>query len=808
MLLPLATAAVLAIQVQVGVTVTDTTGAKDSSRSVCIGADCRGRRAPERIAVTPQHLATAYRDTTARRLLLRARLARLQQDSAIVSYDAMTYQRISAGMAIGRFGRDRLIFRTENASRVRWHRDVGAYVEVKGSRTVMPGIPDEGEDDAEEDIREEGVDMAPIPYLPGQETLWLGTGIAKVEVDERSMVHPLAAGSEAYYTYAAGDAAGFRLPDGREVRLRELKVRPRTVRWNLVVGSLWFDERSGQLVRAAYRFAEPLDVWAEVRRNDPDEGDDVPVAVRGLISPMHGQVTGVAVEYGLHQGRFWLPRLQAAEGSARASFMRIPFRMEQSFRYTAVNAEALDTMPRIELPQYVLEERMLDSLPEAERERWRDSTRDARRAARKARADSVERKLIADVSPCDTGTVERVVDMRMDGRVPVVGFIPCDREALAQSPELPKSIYDEGEELFDASAREALLAQALTLGAQPAFGLRPPELHYGLQFVRFNRVEGLSVGANATQQFGAGYVADATLRLGLADLEPNVELGFARTNLSRTIRLGGYNRLVSANDWGNPLSFGSSLSALMWGRDDGFYYRASGIDLTGTREVGPSVDWRLFAELQRGAAAENTFSFARLLGDRRFQPNIAADRGQWAGASLRAVRTLGLDPRGWRLFGDARVEGAAGSLDTGGVASFGRLATDITLSRALGPAASNAPLAALTMSAGSSVGDVPVQRLWYLGGPQTVRGQAPGTAAGNAYWFGRVELAQNAWIGRASLFGDAGWAGSRDEFSGTRAMSGAGAGYSILDGLVRFDLARGIYPSERWRADLHLDARF
>lgn len=811
MILSLAAATLLALQVPTASQ--DSAKAKQagdtSSVTVCLGVGCPGnRRAPERIAVTRQHLATAFRDSAARQLLLRARAARLEQDSAIVSYDAMAHQRISAGLAITRFGRDRLIFRTENASRVRWHRDIGAYVDVKGARTVMPGIPRDGQDDAAQDVREEAADMAPLPYIPGQETLWFGSGAVKTEVDERSMVHPLAEGAEAYYTYESGDVAGFRLPDGREVRLRELKVRPRTVRWNVVVGSLWFDVDRGQLVRAAYRFAEPMDVWAEARRQDEDGDEDIPVAVRGLISPMHAQVTGVAIEYGLHQGRFWLPRLQAAEGEARVSFMRVPFRMEQSFRYEAVNAAALDSLPKIEVPQYVLDQRVLDSLPAAERDRWRDSTRAARRAAAKARADSVKQKLITELSPCDTGTVYTVREMRMDGRVPVVGTVPCDAEALASSPELPKSIYDPGEELFDASAREALLAQALTLGAQPAFGLQPPELHYGLQFTRFNRIEGLSVGINATQQFGAGYVADATARLGVADLEPNIELGFARTNLARTIRLGGYNRLVSANDWGNPLSFGSSLAALLWGRDDGFYYRASGIDLTGTRDVGAAVTWRLFAELQRNAAMDNEFSFAKVLGNHEFQPNITADRGQWAGASLRATRSFGLDPRGWRLFTDTRFEGAGGAPDSGGVMNYGRAATDLTISRALGPANSRAPLAALTASAGTSVGDVPVQRLWYLGGTQTVRGQAPGTAAGDSYWFGRLELAHELRFGRASVFGDAGWAGSRTAFSSGRAMSGAGVGLSVLDGLVRLDVARGIHPSKAVRLDLSLDARF
>src|SRR5918992_2065991 len=107
-----------------------------------------------------------------------------------------------------------------------------------------------------------------------------------------------------------------------------------------------------------------------------------------------------------------------------------------------------------------------------------------------------------------------------------------------------------------------------------------------------------------------GYSASLLGRLGFADLEPNVEVSVARTNLLRTIRVTGYNRLVASNDWGDPLSFGSSLGALLWGRDDGFYYRSSGAELAGGGDRGVHFDFRLFAEQQRTAPVETHFSLA------------------------------------------------------------------------------------------------------------------------------------------------------------------------------------------------------
>ena len=791
MLIALGFAAMVALQVSSART--DTL----SDPTLCTGAACADNPVPKRIAITPEHMATAFGDSGARTLLDRARAARLQQDSAIVSYDARAYLRVSIGMSAGRIARDRVLFRMENASRVRWHRDIGVGLEVKGLRGVYPGA---SADAANKEMRKNVPDMMLVPYYPGQESLLVGWGSADTEVDESDVVHPLALGAEAYYTYASEEAAEIRLPDGTAVRLRELKVRPRAVGWNVVVGSLWIDADRGQLVRAAYRPAEPLDVWARIA-DDSSNDPGLPRIMRRVLSPLRAQVSAVAVEYGLHEGRFWLPRQQSIEGHAEATFARVTFRSEQSFRYDAVNALTLDSMPPITRPREIRRGEQPD-----------DSSATA---ARRARADSIRRGLIEQPGPCDTGTTYVVIETRTQARIPLLQSVPCDHKALARSPELSRSIFSPNNDLFDSESAEALIAEALGLRAQSGWGPQRPVVDYGLHLMRFNRVEGLSLGVRATQQLGAGFVTDATLRVGTADRVPNLELGLARTNLSATVRIGAYNRLLAANDWGNPLSFGSSMSALLWGRDDGFYYRATGIDLTGARERGAHVTWRLFAEQERAAVAGNSFSFAKLTRGAEFQPNIVAERGLWAGGSLRAVRTLGLDPRGPRAFGEIRLEAAAGET------AYSRAALDATLSRAVGPITSAAPLAAITISVGSTSGDVPPQRLWYLGGTHTVRGQHPAAAVGDAYWFGRLELAQELFrIGRLALFGDAGWAGPRSglldratfrlraDDDEVRTLSGVGVGYSILDGLLRLDVAKGVHPRRGWRTDLRLEARF
>jgi hypothetical protein len=792
--------AALALQVQINVGAGDVCASRRPSARAAADTACN-REAPRRTPVTPQHLATAFRDRGAKTLLLNARAARIRQDSSLLSYEANAYQRISAGLGFARIGRDRLIFRTENASHVRWHRDVGAWIEVKGARTVVPIAPGEGEKEARQDLEGELDDLTPLPYYPGYEPLWIGTGLAKAEVDERQLVHPLAEGSEAYYTYQRGDTASLRLPDGRVIRILELRVRPRTTRWNLAVGSLWFDADQGQLVRAIYRLAEPIDVWAEVRRHEPHATDDVPKWVMPLISPLRAQVHAIAVEYGLHKGRFWLPRLQAAEGEARVSAFRVPFKMEQSFRYTSVNA--LDSLPRFAVQASSRRDslwRSLDTLVGPDRARLRDSLRAARRASR----DSIRQGLKRMAAQCDTSDFRVVTRYRYEGaQVPVAVRIPCDRQKLASSSELPPSIYDPGEELFGVKERESLIAEALSLTAQPAFGPQRPVVRYGLHMTRFNRIEALSIGVAVEQQLGMGYSARGVGRLGVADLEPNVELSLARSNLLRTVRATGYNRLVAANDWGDPLSFGSSLGALLWGRDEGFYYRASGAELAMSGDRGVRFDWRLFAEQQRSAALETQFSLANTVGNTTFGPNIEATRGTYVGSALRLAHSYGLDPERLRVLSDLRLEAATSN------AMYGRAALDLTVSHGLGRVAGTAVAGSVTLGGGSSVGEVPRQRLWYLGGTQTVRGQRAGAAFGDAYWLARAELGLGIPAARPVLFADWGWAGDRDALGEVgRPLSGVGVGGSFVDGMIRFDVARGIHPEQRWSVNLYVEARF
>jgi hypothetical protein len=723
-------------------------------------------RLANRPPITPAVLASAFKDARSRDLLLRARAARLSQDSTLTGYDASAYERMSVGMGFKRIGRDRLLMRSERAAHVVWQRDKGAVIEVKGQRSAFPMLDGVGRGEFNLGT------VGDIPYHPGRETLWIGSGLAKADVSENEIIHPLATGAEAYYTYASGDSVSFQLPGGQRIELRELLIRPRQPKWNVAVGSLWFDAATAHLVRAVYRMAQEMDIMAVAKENsedgsDPD--DEIPGWVKPMITPMKAMVSAITVEYGLHEARFWLPRSQTIEGDAQVSFMHIPFKLEQRYTYSSVNGT--DPMPDIAI---------------AAEDTARDSVS---RAARRERRRN----------ECKTGTERIRRENRSDEGLRILVRVPCDTVALARSSELPKSIYDDGEAMFGSAERDALVSEALTLGAQPEFAPQLPRLSYGLPYTRFNRIEGFSTALAADQALGRGYTARALFRLGVADLSPNGELSLDRTDGRRTIGIGVYRRLVASNDWGDPLGFSSSLSALFFGRDEGFYYRTWGAELKGQKDHGVFNSWRLFGEQHFDATVHTEFSVAHPGGVKGDLTNINALNGSIVGLAVGHHSSYGLDPHGFRALTDLKLEGGAGAFD------YSRGSLQTTLSRGLGRSLDGA----LTLGGGTSGGQVPIQKQFFLGGVQTVRGQRAGAAIGDAFWMASAEVGTSNVGIRKIVFADLGWAGSRTNISHPgRPLSGAGVGASFLDGLIRIDVAKGIYPEKAVRANLYVEARF
>jgi hypothetical protein len=698
-------------------------------------------------------------------------------------------QRLSAGLNVKAIGRDRLLFRMELAARVRWNQSNRVWVDVLGARSAIPvSFPGAR-------VLTGMAEMVPIPYFSGSERLmwWFNFDGGEGDNDEDafSYVHPLERGAESVYEYRSGDSATIRLPGSKEIVLHEVVVRAREASADLIVGSLWF-ESGGQLVRAAFRPAAPMDL---TKFADEDSFEDVPAPIRAtLLTPFTFNVEAFTIDYGLYGGRWWLPRSQTARGELHMGFVRSTATLDQSFRYASVNGT--DTLPTVTTGMRRFSTDIGDDIGSVV-EGVVDGVVPGNQFKRRSRAFD-----------CAKGDTAYHRERR--GEIRMTLAMPCDTAALAHSPELPPSIFDAGEEAFGIADARALAKdlgidkELEAVSGSSSAATKSTVVAYGWRrgLMRYNRVEGLSLGVLAERRLKQKYDGSALLRLGTADLIPNVELRLARGSEEHSTGLSAYFRLNSANDWGDAFGLGGSVSALVFGRDEGFYFRSAGAELTGTRvaSAATGVTWRVFGERHYDAPVQTQVSLPNAFHGAEFEPNVTTIPATEGGASARLRSSYGLDPRGFRLATDIRAEAAAGTFD------YARGAIDVNASRYL---FRNVGLS-VTGGAGTSGGTLPPQRAWHIGGTSTVRGFPPDQLMGDAYWLARGELAfAGGTVLRPVVFYDAGWAGPRAEWSQASGnVRGAGVGVSFLDGLARIDLARGIDPRTVWRVHLYVEATF
>lgn len=745
--------------------------------------------------------APAVADTgqSAAQLVMRARANRYQQDAALAEYRTLAKQRwtgqvgIAAAAGLGPLGRMRLAARFETVARLGWHHRHGAWAELIASRGVAP-IAGEMEPDPVTD------EMAfALPYHPGRDRLWPMDEMvgALPEGLDVWISHPLDAGSDSLYRFALGGRQILTLPDGRRIQVRELLVRPVRPDHRLIVGSLWVDLVDGALVHAAYRPSVPVDLWPYMERNF-DESDRTIVRKLG---PFRGNVEEIVVEHGLFAQRFWLPRVRIAHAEGTAKGGRVTISIEQTFTYELVNALA-DGESQAPQPA-----RLTGGLREDARDGsglyYGPSGFDRRSAGCEQVGDSARLGVPAESLAALGGRRRRTQE-----GIPIRVLYPCTREQLLASPALPGSIYAPSEELFterDLSRLQSEVRAALDLSDQAGWSPQATTWRYGLEdgLIRYNRIEALSAGARGERELGRGYAFDAMARIGVADLEPNFDLGLQRRSGRAALRAALYRRLDAVNDWGAPLGLSASLNTLLFGRDDWMYLRALGAELRGvhSRVSGGTVTtWRLFAEQHRTASVGTSLSLARGLVGIDFAPNVTAREGLYFGAAATVARMWGADPLGAQFSARLALEGA------GGEADYGRASTELRLSHGLG----GRVVGALTGAAGSSVGELPAQRQWHLGGAQTIHAHRVGARSGDAFFLGRAEVATGMPLVRPVLFADWGWAGDRTRVSQLRSTDhlwAAGAGFAFLDGIVRVDVARALGDRKGWSLDLSVDVR-
>ena len=690
--------------------------------------------------------ADTYETARIRELVENGARARRAAGEGVASYEAEIRDRFRVGLGGGVFRRERTLIDRARRARVLWTREGTDLVLWTGGEQRVPvaGLDTSAD---ETYLREFAEDLAegerPIAMLdPREEVLSFGGDEQEVA---RLFLHPLSDTASTHYRYFTGDTLTISfVGDAAPVRLEEVRVRPRRADARLVAASLWFDLETGQMARASMRPTRPMTLGMDA---DTEERS---VTARRAPPPrsLQFEVQYITIDYLLQEREWWLARRFAFGGEVRIGrWARLPFLIETTLSDYSVNPAE---------PELTRDA--------AEAEGWLSGW-----SAQAASGDSGAEPdtVIAMVPPLDS--------LETTGLLPERGGLEAGA-AIGPGGELTRIRRD----------LESILSGV-------AVSYRP---RLGLGSWRFNRVEGLSGGASATVPVTARVDATLTGRIGVADRQPRGELSVRRRSDESSMHLAAYRRLADGSDFDDPLDLSSSVKALFSGNDRGQFYDARGAEL-GLGWTGPGREGgvRIFVEEHRAVEAETSFHLLKPLTKASAPANIGAEEGRLRGIAATFRWSWGTDPAGFSAWGALAGEAAAG------VFEYQR--ASVTLGTSLPTVAGIA--SALEVGAGTSWNGPPVQRRFYLGGGNTVRGFHESALAGEAFWYGRAELATASPAVRLSVFGDAGWAGPKGGFGFDDPWAGAGVGASLLDGVVRLDLARGVRRGESWRLYLYLD---
>jgi len=329
-----------------------------------------------------------------------------------------------------------------------------------------------------------------------------GSAIRLGEGDEvRDVPHPLGPDGPPLYDVALGDTTTIELPQ-RAVRVVALLVRPKTFSAAAIVGTLFVDLETADLVRMAFNFTP-----------------------HAYLDPQIEDVS-IVLDNALWEGRFWLPYRQEIEIRRRATWLDIPARGIIRGRW-----EIDGYLFNVGLADSWFRGEEITAVPKAERDSfpWREPLSTAIQGI----AEPVRQNDLAEV---------RAEVSRIAGRHVLSGL-----------------------------KRQRLGVRGLS------------------DLIRFNRVEGLAVGAGFVWRTpGDDFEIRALGSYGFSDGAGKGGVSITSADgLSLTI----YRQVRDISDQRVIAPLVNSVSAQEFGDDYGDYYRATGWQLSARFDVGNRTEW-------------------------------------------------------------------------------------------------------------------------------------------------------------------------------------------------------------------------
>jgi hypothetical protein len=699
----------------------------------------------------PPDTSSPFASPAVRELVERAIARRHQSDSAVADYQATIRYRLSVGIGRRLWSAVPATAVEEQVARIQWQRPNDLRIDVIGRRFLSRS----------RDLVLSSVWDRPWFAPRGVDD---SVRIFSREFPATGALHPLAAAGPEWYRYARTGGLTVTPARGGALHLIRVQVTPRRTGPALIAGQLWIDSTSAEVVRLTFRYVG-TGLWVR-----PDRGRGGPSEARARrLNALGNRVVSINadLEYGLQEGKYWMPYRQVLAGRVRipvVSDLVIPFQATTTFDDYAINNGWPITWA-VPLPSELGLGR--DSLRQLRRAR-RDSLQAARRGQFEGPSDSLRSWDYAGRWPGGRFELHRPPNatLRRYDRWP-------DSLSLQDDPADVRRVREVEAEL-------ARLSESLP---DSVTGL--PERGFGYErlsdAIRYDRVQGLSLGLGYRTRLPGVRFASVygTVRYGFSDDRVTGRLAMVRDGPGGRLTIAGYRDIAEVDPFSAGRSLGNTLDALFVVHDDADYLLAEGGSVgfetslaTGLELTSSARVERQSSAVRRARSAVNDF----LGGDGLFPPNPPVDAGTVAGAALRlshfgAVR--------WNLTGD--VLG-------GGDGTTGRLFGDLRLN------AGDRRGATLRLKAGIATRPTLAQSRFRLGGQATVRGFDYGTRQGQAFWAAQLDVTPIRGRLRPVAFVDAGQTANPADLFGSRVLAGAGVGLSVFGGALRLDLSRRLTP--------------